>query len=30
MKTVLEILKLAGKASAQAIIWLAGKLGGGK
>lgn len=28
MKTAFGILKLIGKASAQAIIWLAGKIGG--
>ncbi len=30
MKTVLQILKLTGKASAKLIIWLAEKLEGGK
>lgn len=30
MKKTLGILKLIGKASAQAIIWIAGKLEGGK
>lgn len=30
MKTALGILKLTGKASARFIIWLAGKLEGGK
>lgn len=30
MKTALGILKLIGKASAQAIIWLVGKIEGGK
>lgn len=29
MKTAVQILKLAGKASARLIIWLAGKLEGG-
>lgn len=30
MKTAVQILKLAGKVSARLIIWLAGKLEGGK
>lgn len=30
MKTALHILKLTGKVSARFIIWLAGKLEGGK
>lgn len=29
-KTVTEILKFAGKAAAKMVIWLAGKLEGGK
>lgn len=30
MKTSIEILRVMGKASAKFIIWLAGKLEGGK
>ncbi len=30
MKTAMEILKLIGKAAAGIIIWVAGKLEGGK
>ncbi len=30
MKTLTKILKLVGKASIELIIWLAGKLEGGK
>lgn len=30
MKTLGQIIKLAGKATAEFIIWLAGKLEGGK
>lgn len=30
MKTAIQILKFAGKVSASLIIWLAGKLEGGK
>lgn len=30
MKTAMQILKLAGKAAAKLIVWLAGKLEGGK
>lgn len=29
-RTVTEILKLTGKVAAKAVIWLAGKLEGGK
>lgn len=29
-KTVTEVLKLVGKAAARMVIWLAGKLEGGK
>lgn len=30
MKTAVQVLKLTGKLSARLIIWLAGKLEGGK
>ena len=30
MQTVLKILKLIGKATASVVIWVAGKLEGGK
>ena len=30
MKTVVQIIKLVGKATAEIVIWIAGKLEGGK